>query len=150
MLRLVYTRFSYEHLPFSSKGVVVMFFFRVNRLGSKRHRISQSAGIAAAIGLFAVVATPLYFTSKSIREKADILDCLEMRANKWVEAFGWETDIVLVNNEEYTAEIQVSGYPPFPNTSDFQSDDLCGVSSVEIQFIPSKDINLTASTSDTN
>ena len=128
-------------------GVIVMLFYRVPWMvpSSRRKQHAQLIAVFSLVALLALVAVPLYFTSKQLSDIYAIEDCLESEINEWGNPKGWYVSYVVTSRElgQYVAKVTIAGAPPFPNATDFpNATGFCGADSLDMSFVPVKNFDL--------
>jgi uncharacterized hydrophobic protein (TIGR00271 family) len=133
-------------------GVIIMYIYKVHKMGSATMSTGQryihlKMSFVMLLFLLGIVAAPLWITSQQFRTESRMEACLEEKINEWANPSGWDTTIIVAsanNNRFYTAEVIVTGEPPFPEKGDFDTADIlpCDVDQVTIIFLPQRVIEL--------
>lgn len=130
-------------------GVIVMYFYKIHLLARQQSAQYRLSAFVILMFMLAIVSTFLALTSIRLSKTRAIERCLFRKANAWAVPRNWTTKIVIAreNGGKYTAEVYVSGAPPFPTGEDFAGanitkSDLCDVEDIGLIFVPERRIDL--------
>jgi uncharacterized hydrophobic protein (TIGR00271 family) len=130
-------------------GVIIMYFYKIHLLATQSSAHYRMSAFVILLFMLAIVATLLALTSIRLGKTRDIEKCLTKKTNAWAEPKNWSTDIVIAreNGGKYTADIYITGAPPFPTGEDFANANvtkaqLCDAEEIKLFFIPERKIDV--------